>query len=250
MTRKVPQEDAVHAAVTAAYTVVAKGGTTCCPVELAPSTDYTPEEIASVPEGAYLGEGSGNPVHHAALKSGDTVVDLGSGAGIDSFLAANRVGPGGQVLGFDLTPAMLERARANATKGNYRQVNFQQAKIEHLPLADSTADVAISNCVINLSPDKRVVFAEIFRVLRPGGRISISDIVLRGAAEDVRAAREHPDIAKWCACVLGALHQDDYLKVIRDAGFEDVKIVAERPALSQPGGSVDAVAITLTAHKR
>jgi ubiquinone/menaquinone biosynthesis C-methylase UbiE len=176
------------------------------------------------------------------------VIDLGSGAGIDSFLAANQVGPSGRVYGFDLTPEMIARARQNAA-GKYASVGFEQAQIEHLPLASGTADVAISNCVINLSPDKSKVFAEIFRVLRPGGRISISDIVLRGDADAVEIVRRNPELKKWCACVLGALRQEGYLQAIRDAGFVDVKLVSERPARSQPGGDVAAVAITLTGRK-
>jgi len=246
------EEERIHQAVATAYGELARTGgqmpTGCCTVELPASFDYSAEELASVPPGAYLGAGSGNPVRHAGLQPGETVVDLGSGAGIDCFLAANRVGPSGRVHGFDLTPEMIARARQNAA-GKYANVSFEQAKIEHLPLAPGTADVAISNCVINLSPDKSKVFAEIFRVLRPGGRISISDIVLRGDADIVEIFRRNPELKKWCACVLGALRQEQYLEVIRAAGFVDVKLVSERPAMSQPCSDVAAVAITLTARK-
>ncbi len=246
------EEERIHEAVAAAYGDLARTGTRkasgCCTVELPTYRDYSAEELASVPPGAYLGAGSGNPVRHAGLQPGETVIDLGSGAGIDSFLAANRVGPGGRVYGFDLTPEMISRARQNAA-GKYSNVRFEQAKIERLPLPSATADVAISNCVINLSPDKNKVFAEIFRVLRPGGRISISDIVLRGDADAVETVRQNPELEKWCACVLGALREDQYLNVIRNAGFVDVKLVSERPARSQPGDDVAAVAITLTARK-
>jgi arsenite methyltransferase len=245
-------EERIHEAVATAYGELARGGARetsgCCILELPTSADYSPEELASVPPGAYLGAGSGNPVRHAALQPGETVVDLGSGAGIDSFLAANRVGPGGHVHGFDLTPEMIARAQQNAT-GRYPNVSFELAKIERLPLDSATADVAISNCVINLSPDKSKVFAEIFRLLRPGGRISISDIVLRGDADAVEILRQKPELEKWCACVLGALRQQEYLQVIRDAGFAEVNLVSERPAMSQPGGDIAAVAITLTARK-
>jgi SAM-dependent methyltransferase len=143
---------------------------------------------------------------------------------------------------------MIARAQQNAT-GRYPNVSFELAKIERLPLDSATADVAISNCVINLSPDKSKVFAEIFRLLRPGGRISISDIVLRGDADAVEILRQKPELEKWCACVLGALRQQEYLQVIRDAGFAEVNLVSERPAMSQPGGDIAAVAITLTARK-
>jgi len=246
------EEESIHQAVATAYGELArtsgKEATGCCTVEHPASLDYSAEELASVPPGAYLGAGSGNPVRHAGLRPGEAVVDLGSGAGMDSFLAANRVGPNGRVYGFDLTPEMIARARQNAA-GKYANVSFEQAKIERLPLESATADVAISNCVINLSPDKSSVFSEIFRVLRPGGRLSIADIVLRGDADAVEMVRRNPELKKWCACVLGALRQEEYLQVIRDAGFVNLKLVSERPAMSQPGGGVAAVAITLTATK-
>jgi arsenite methyltransferase len=239
----------IHEAVAAVYGELAKsrGQTSCCTVQIESSPDYSREELASVPAGAYLGAGSGNPVRHAALCPGEVVVDLGSGAGMDSFLAANRVGPAGRVHGFDLTPEMVDRARRNAD--SYSNVSFQQSHIEHLPLPDASADVAISNCVINLAPEKAVVYDEIYRVLRPGGRISVADIVLRGAPQAVRSLRETPDLAKWCGCVLGALEQEEYLGTIRNAGFQDVKIVSERAAKSQPGHDVRAVAVTISARK-
>lgn len=246
------KKEAVHAAVAEVYGKVAQTAAgealSCCNVEITPSLDYSAEELASVPAGAYLGAGSGSPVRHAGLQPGEVVVDLGPGAGIDSFLAANRVGGAGRVYGFDLTPEMVERARRNA-EGRYTNVSFELAKIERLPLPAGSVDVAISNCVINLSPDKPAVFAEIFRVLRPGGRISISDIVLRGDDQAVRALRQRPDLGQWCACVLGAWRQEEYLDAIGGAGFEDVKLVAERPAVSEPGGGVEAAAVTITARK-
>ena len=248
MSAPTTDEQRIHEAVATVYGEVARSrGTSCCTAPLQPAADYSPEELASVPPEAYLGAGSGNPVRHAALQSGEVVVDLGSGAGMDSFLAANRVGAGGRVHGFDLTPEMIARARQNAAA--YPNVGFQQAKIENLPMESGTADVAISNCVINLSPDKKKVFAEIFRVLRPGGRISLADIVLRGDADAVDSVRHNAELEKWCACVLGALRQEEYLEAIRAAGFVDVQLVAERPAISQPGGRVSAVAVTLTASK-
>ncbi len=193
--------------------------------------DYSQEEIASVPEGAYLGEGSGNPVRAARLQPGERVIDLGCGAGMDTFLAANRVGPSGRVVGVDMTPDMLERARANLAGGDYPQVEFRQADIEHLPLHPNSADVVLSNCVINLASDKAAVYREIFRVLKPGGRFAIADIVLRGEADLVHQAAEK---LAPCSCVVSALEENEYLAVIQAAGFNDVAIVAERPALSQP----------------
>jgi arsenite methyltransferase len=192
--------------------------------------DYSAEEITSVPEGAFLSEGSGNPVRAAGLRAGEVAVDLGSGAGMDVFLAANQVGLTGRVIGIDMTPEMLERARRNQAKGNYPQVEFQQADIERLPLPDNSADAVLSNCVINLTPDKWAVYREIFRVLKPGGRFAIADIVLRGEAELVhRAADKLPG----CSCVKTALEENAYLEAIRAAGFEGVEVVAERSAASQ-----------------
>jgi arsenite methyltransferase len=249
------KEKLIHAAVRAAYSVVAKtagkkgAAASCCLPSAAKPADYSREDIAAVPPGAYLGQGSGAPVRHAGLRPGEVVVDLGSGAGMDSFLAANEVGPGGRVYGFDMTPAMIRRARENASRGGYQNVTFDEAQIESLPLATATADAAISNCVINLSPDKPAVFTEIFRTLKPGGRLSIADIVLRGEADSVRTLRKKATAAGWCACVLGALEEKEYLATIRGAGFKDVHIVAERPAQLQPGGEVRAVAVTVTASK-
>ena len=224
----------------------------CCKSEAAPqpkSPDYTAEEIASVPKGAYLGAGSGAPVKYLALQPGEVVVDLGAGAGMDSFLAANAVGATGTVHGFDLTPDMLERARHNAQSGGYKNVTFQQSDIERLPLAAASADAATSNCVINLTPDKSAVYREIFRVLKPGGRFSIADIVLRGRPAAVQAFRERSDKGSWCACTSGALREEEYLAAIRAAGFDDVRIVAERLAEAQPGDEVVSTAVTLTGRR-
>lgn len=247
-------KQAIHAVIMAAYGAVAQtrdaaAPAACCSPEPTRVSDYTPEELASVPRGAYLGEGSGAPVRYAGLQPGEVVVDLGAGAGMDSFLAANRVGPRGRVYGYDLTAAMVERAERNAAAGGYANVEFARADIEHLPLEGGAADAAISNCVINLAPDKAAVFAEIFRVLRPGGRISVADIVLRGAPEAIHDFRQQVGMEGWCACVSGALEEREYFATIRGAGFADVRLVSERPAQSQPGGSVAAVAVTLTARK-
>jgi SAM-dependent methyltransferase len=208
--------------------------TACCREETGKvneiSPDYSAEEIASVPQGAFLGEGSGNPVRAAKLQPGETVVDLGAGAGMDSFLAAGIVGEDGHVYGFDMTPDMLERSQANKEKGRYPQVEFQKAEIDALPLPGSSADAIISNCVINLAPDKLAVYKEIFRTLKPGGRFAIADIVLRGNADLVY---QNADKLPGCSCLTTALEENLYLATIRQAGFEGVEIVNERAAISQ-----------------
>jgi len=248
-------KQAIHAVVTAAYGAVARTReegaqpAACCSAQPTATSDYSSEELASVPKDAYLGEGSGAPVRHANLQAGEVVVDLGAGAGMDSFLAANRVRPTGRVYGYDLTADMVERAQRVATAANYTNVTFARADIEHLPLGDGAADAAISNCVINLAPDKAAVFAEIFRVLRPGGRLSVADIVMRGTREAIQLFRRQAGPESWCACVSGALAEEEYLATIRRAGFTDVRLVAERPGQSQPGGGVAGVAVTITARK-
>jgi SAM-dependent methyltransferase len=179
--------------------------------------------MTAVPDGANLGLGCGNPVAIASLKKGEVVLDLGSGAGFDAFLAARRVGKTGRVIGVDMTPGMIKRARKNAEKGNYRNIEFRLGEIEKLPVDDGTADVIISNCVINLSPDKEAVFKESFRVLRPGGRLMVSDLVLM---------KDLPDSIKlsveaYVGCLAGAVRKNDYLRAIRSAGFMDVKVVGQ-----------------------
>ncbi len=249
------KKEEIHQAVQATYGAVARTrgiaekAASCCTPESVAISDYTPEDLASVPKGAYLGEGSGTPVRHAGLKPGEVVVDLGAGAGMDTFLAANAVGPTGRVHGFDLTVDMLERARRNAAEASFKNVSFERADIEHLPLADGAADAAISNCVINLTPDKAAVYREIFRVLKSSGRLSVSDIVLRGPADAVRAFRAQSTPDTWCACISGALEEKEYLSAIRAAGFADVKVVSERAAQFQPGSAVQAVAVTINARK-
>ncbi len=217
----------------------------CAPSGFEP--DYSPQEIASVPEGAFLGAGSGNPVRPASLQPGEVVVDLGCGAGIDVFLAANQVGRSGRVVGVDMTPEMLKRARSNAARDDYPQVEFLEAEIEELPMPSASADVVLSNCVINLAPDKAAVYREIFRVLKPGGRFVVADIVLRGPSGLIPFAVERMPV---CSCVSTALEENAYLEVIRATGFEAVDLVTERPALSQPLDSqVQAQAVTLVGRK-
>ncbi|MBC7361938.1 MAG: arsenite methyltransferase [Candidatus Aminicenantes bacterium] len=189
-----------------------------------PAVGYSEEELRAVPREANLGLGCGNPTALASLKPGETVLDLGSGAGIDCFLAAQRVGAEGRVIGVDMTPEMIERARASAIKGNYTNVEFRLGEIENLPVADSSIDVIISNCVINLSTDKLRVFREAFRVLRPGGRLLVSDLVLKKPLP--------PEVSQsfeaYVACVAGALIKDDYLEAIKTAGFKEVEILEEK----------------------
>jgi ubiquinone/menaquinone biosynthesis C-methylase UbiE len=202
--------------------------TNCCGQEnlvneISSSIGYSQEDMDKVPEGSNLGLGCGNPIALASLKKGEIVLDLGSGAGFDCFLAVDRVGPEGRVIGVDMTPEMLEKARENAEKDNLSNIEFRLGEIENLPVADSTVDIVISNCVINLSTDKDRVFSEAFRVLKPGGRIMVSDIVL---------TRELPDIIRknvsaYVGCISGAIIKEDYLNAVSKAGFTDVKILDE-----------------------
>jgi arsenite methyltransferase len=184
---------------------------------------YTENELKAVPEGANLGLGCGNPTALASLKKGEIVLDLGSGAGFDCFLAANKVGKKGKVIGVDMTPEMLDKARENAEKGRYQNVEFRLGEIENLPVADHAVDVMISNCVINLSSDKKRVFEETFRVLKPGGRFMVSDIVLlKELPSSIKKS-----IAGYVGCVSGAVLKKRYLQMIRQAGFQDIKVIDE-----------------------
>jgi arsenite methyltransferase len=200
-------------------------GPSCCGGEAGASPQssrlgYSPEEIASAPAGSDLGLGCGNPQAIASLRPGEVVLDLGSGAGFDCFLAARQVGPSGKVIGVDMTPDMLARARANAGKAGVANVEFRLGEIEHLPVADASVDVVISNCVINLSPDKPGVLREAFRVLRPGGRLAVSDIVATG--ELPQAVRD--DLRMVSACIGGAAAIADLEAMLQEAGFVDVMI--------------------------
>jgi arsenite methyltransferase len=197
----------------------------CSPDSVSKEIGYKDDELNSVPQGANLGLGCGNPVAIASLKEGETVLDLGSGAGFDCFLAANKVGKKGRVIGVDMTPEMIEKARQNAKKGSYGNVEFRLGEIENLPAADNSVDVVISNCVINLAPDKKRVFKEAFRVLRPGGRFMISDLVL--AKELPSSVRE--SVEAYFGCVAGAVKKEEYLEAIRAAGFREIQTVHETP---------------------
>ena len=226
--------DDIKKAVREGYGKIASGSESCCSTtsccgspnlaeEISKHVGYSESEMNAVPEGANLGLGCGNPVAIASLKEGETVLDLGSGAGFDAFLAAAKVGKKGKVIGVDMTPEMLARARANALKGKITNVEFRQGEIEHLPVEDSTVDVIISNCVINLSPDKPSVFKEAFRVLKPGGRLMISDLVLTRDLSD--AIKE--SVEAYVGCIAGAVKKEDYLMFIKAAGFKDIKVMSE-----------------------
>ena len=221
------EDTEVKRAVREGYAKVAKRGSSCCGPDSAGSVSrrigYSDDDIASVPEGANLGLGCGNPIALASLEPGETVVDLGAGAGFDCFLAAARVGDKGRVIGVDMTPDMVDKARAGAAKAGHANVEFRLGEIEHLPVADRVADIVISNCVINLVPDKGQVFRDAFRVLKPGGRLMVSDIVL--LAELPEAVRQ--SVASYVGCLSGASLKDDYLAAIEAAGFADVKVLEE-----------------------
>ena len=209
------------------------GGGCCGTAETATSLQigYGRSDLAVVPDGANLGLGCGAPVALLELKPGETVLDLGSGAGVDVFLAAGQVGPTGRVFGVDMTPEMIERARANATQGGFTNVEFRAGRLEALPLADSSVDAVTSNCVINLVPDKGRVFREIARVLRPGGRLVISDIVLDGALPAAIAR----DLLAYVGCVAGALDRIHYFGLLETAGLRSLRIFKDIDYLAAAG---------------
>lgn len=185
---------------------------------------YSDEQLTSVPEGSNLGLGCGNPTAIASLQPGETVLDLGSGAGFDCFLAAKKVGFNGRVIGVDMTPDMIYRARQNARENGYGNVEFRLGELENLPVADSIVDAVISNCVINLVPDKQRVFSELYRVLKPGGRFFISDIVLKKELpEEIKNS-----VTAYVGCIAGAILKNDYLRIIEESGFVDVEVVNEQ----------------------
>jgi SAM-dependent methyltransferase len=232
-----PQEvdpKTIRKAVEEKYAAIARGEVkSCCEKTNVPpdglyniatmAQGYSPAELAVLPEGADLGLGCGDPTADADLQRGQTVLDLGSGAGVDCFLAARRVGPEGYVIGVDMTDAMLDKARENARRGGFVNVEFRKGEIENLPVDSGTVDRIISNCVINLAPDKARVFAEAYRVLKLGGAITVSDIISFGKVPDsVRG-----DLEQWAGCTAGAMDREDYLGVIRNAGFREVMVMKE-----------------------
>ncbi len=225
------KNDEVRTVVRDVYGGIAKAGSTCCASgcgcgpkatagQVSSGLGYSGDELAAAPDGANLGLGCGNPQAIAGLNEGETVVDLGSGGGFDCFLAAKQVGEKGRVIGVDMTPEMVTRARENARKGGFSNVEFRIGEIEHLPVADDSVDVIISNCVINLSPEKPEVFGDAFRVLVPGGRLAVSDIVaLAPLPEEIKS-----DLQMIAGCVAGAAPIEDIEAMLKRAGFVDIKV--------------------------
>jgi arsenite methyltransferase len=201
------------------------------PSDVAKKIGYDDASLAVVPDGSNLGLGCGAPVGHLQLRAGETVVDLGSGAGFDAFLAAREVGPSGRVIGVDMTPAMLERARANAVKAGLSYVEFREGRLEALPVETATVDAVTSNCVINLAPDKAAVFREAARVLRPGGRMVISDIILDGELPGV----VKNDVEAYVGCIAGAMQRVAYFAAIEAAGFGTVELLKDVDYLAMLG---------------
>ncbi|MDM8553725.1 arsenite methyltransferase [Desulfococcaceae bacterium HSG7] len=215
------------------------------PENISAAMGYSGKDIESVPDGANLGLGCGNPVALASIKPGETVVDLGSGGGFDCFLAADRVGDAGRVIGVDMTPDMVAKARKNAEKTKAKNVEFRLGEIEHLPVADNSADIIISNCVINLSPDKPGVYKDAFRALKPGGRLAVSDILATAEIpDDVRA-----NLAMVSACIGGAATIEDTEKMLKETGFMDIRIrskeeIREMIQKWAPGGNIEDYVIS------
>ncbi len=232
MESKILKDDEIRSQVSQRYGSIAKPGDSCCSTPAggccqpqitqigSEKLGYSADEMSSVPDGANLGLGCGNPQAIASLKPGENVLDLGAGGGFDCFLAAKAVGPAGMVIGVDMTPEMVSKARKNAVNGGYSNVDFRLGEIEHLPLADNSIDVIISNCVINLSPDKESVFREAFRVLRRNGRIAVSDVVaLKSLTEELRG-----NLDAYCGCIAGAATVNELEAILKIIGFENVRI--------------------------
>jgi arsenite methyltransferase len=230
-TRSETEPDEIRELVRERYAEVARDGGMnfaggCCgpaPAEIAERIGYSAADTAAVPEGANLGVGCGAPLTVAALEAGETVLDLGSGAGFDAFLAARATGPSGRVIGVDMTDEMLAKAQANAEQAGIANVEFRKGYIEKLPVEDASIDVVLSNCVINLISDKAAVYREVARVLRPGGRMVISDVVLTAPLPEAIAA----NVAALTGCVAGAALREEYLETIAAAGLCDIEVVSE-----------------------
>lgn len=262
MNNKEIQKDHIRDQVRKRYAEIAESELSCCSGSsplgnlgnalASAKLGYSSDEMNAVPDGSNMGLGCGNPNSIASLEEGETVLDLGCGGGFDCFLASPKVGQTGKVIGVDMTPEMLNKARANAEKSNYKNVEFRLGEIEHLPVADNSVDVIISNCVINLSPDKKQVYAEVYRVLKPGGRIAISDVV---------ATRSLPDKVKdnsdnYCGCISGAITVTELEKILKNTGFEAIKIsLKENSKLFIkdwfPGSGLEdyVIAAEIVAHK-
>ncbi len=255
------KEDQIKQAVKDQYSQIAEqSGQSCCstaqnssccganPMAEAILAGYTKEQLAAIPQEAVLGLGCGNPEACADLKPGETVLDLGSGAGIDVFLASLKVGSAGKAIGVDMTPQMVKKANALAKEKGYDNVEFRLGEIENLPVADNSVDTIMSNCVINLSPDKARVFKEAYRVLRPGGKMVVSDIVTELPLPP--AMQDDPEA--WSSCISGALQKEDYLAKIGAAGFGTPEILAEREFYIEVGEKKDMrrlFSVTVKAEK-
>ena len=231
----------IKSAVRELYAKVAAGEVSCCGeadaempmgAENVESIGYAKEAVGELPPDVLSANaGCGNPVFDAQFEPGETVLDLGSGAGLDCFLAAKEVGPAGSVIGLDMTDAMLDKAERNRRRMGAENVSFRKGEMENMPIEEGSVDVVISNCVINLSPDKAAVFRESFRVLRPGGRFVVSDVIraARTAEEETIEPVAEASIEDWCACIAGAIGEDAYIAGLREAGFTDVEILGCRP---------------------
>jgi len=251
------KDDKIKDVVRATYSQIAeRSQQSCCsgcgcgvsPSAQAEAVGYLKEDLENVPEGAAMGLGCGNPIAIAELREGETVLDLGAGAGMDVFLAANKVGAKGRVIGVDMTREMIDRASAIAKSNGYENVEFRLGEIERLPVDDGSMDTVISNCVINLSPDKSKVFSEAYRVLKPRGKLIISDIVSEHQLPD--GIREDPNA--WAGCIAGALEQQEYLAKIREAGFRDLQLVPNGEFYAEDVKSsevVKLVSISVKAYK-
>jgi len=251
------EEKKIKEVVKKRYAQIAKQDQqSCCPscacgvspLSQAEAIGYLREDLEHIPEEAVMGLGCSNPTTIADLKAGEVVLDLGSGAGVDVFLAANKVGSTGRVIGVDMTEEMVDKAKGIARTHGYHNVEFRLGEIEKLPVEDKSVDVIISNCVINLSPDKSKVFHEAYRALKPGGKLTVSDIVSEGALPD--EIKNDPEA--WAGCIAGALEQQEYLKKIKKAGFGDVQVVSSKEFyIEGKGGKVikKLLSITVKAYK-
>ena len=218
------------------------------PLSQATVIGYSREDLEHVPEESVMGLGCGNPTAIADLKAGEVVLDLGSGAGVDVFLTANKVGPTGRVIGVDMTEEMVDKAKSIARDHGYHNVEFRLGEIEKLPVKDESVDAIISNCVINLSPDKSKVFREAYRALKPGGRLTVSDIVSEGALPD----KIKSDSNAWACCIGGALEHQEYLREIKESGFENVQVLSSKEFYIEGEGSqalTKLLSITVKAYK-
>ncbi|MEO9320764.1 MAG: arsenite methyltransferase [Nitrososphaera sp.] len=250
-------EESIKSEVKKHYARIAlTGNSDCCcmPCDCDPSTSvmgaaekigYDSADLKSIPEGSVLGVGCGAPLKFAEIEKGETVVDLGSGAGIDVFLSANEVGENGKVIGIDMTEEMLDRARRNALENNYSNVEFRKGEIESdIPVESSTVDLVISNCVINLTTDKAAAFKHVHRILKPGGRMIISDLVT-----DREVSSASVSESRWCGCIDGALTRENYLESIRKAGFGIVEVLEERPYVSEQSDGRNMTSVIVKAVK-